>query len=115
MTVEDTVDKQKDMFVYTGIRNAQLILATYLLSRGDDSLLPIVVEDLKEESLSQLIKWRDGLLAVKDRKFFEITDRGYTFEYIDESQKEFLKLFYEKYILSQPEVFKQETWEWFAE
>jgi len=109
MTVEDTVDKQKDMFVYTGIRNAQLILATYLLSQGDDALLPVVVEDLKEESLSQLIKWRDGLLAVKDRKFFEITDRGYTFEYIDENQKEFLKLFYEEYILSQPEVFKQET------
>ena len=109
MTVEDTVDKQKNMFVYTGIRNAQLILATYLLSRGDDILLPIVVEDLKEESLSQLIKWRDGLLAIKDRKFFEITDRGYTFEYIDENQKEYLKLFYEKYILSQPDVFKQET------
>ncbi|MFH2129784.1 MAG: DUF2254 family protein [bacterium] len=108
MAVEDTVDKAKNMFVYTGIRNAQLILATYLLSRGDDSLLPIVVEDLKAETLSQLVKWRDGLLAVKDRKFFEITDRGYTFEYIDENQKEYLKLFYEKYILSQPAVFKQE-------
>jgi len=108
MAVEDTVDKQKDMFVYTGIRNAQLILATYLLSQGDDSLLPIVVEDLKAETLEQLVKWREGLLAVKDRKFFEITDRGYTFEYIDENQKEYLKLFYDKYILSQPEVFKQE-------
>lgn len=109
MAVEDTVNKQKDMFVYTGIRNAQLILATYLLSQGDETLLPIVVEDLKAETLTQLVKWRDGLLAIKDRKFFEITDRGYTFEYIDENQKEFLKLFYEKYILSQPDVFKQES------
>lgn len=108
MAVEDTVDRYKDNFVYTGIRNAQLILATYLLSQGDDELLPIVVEDLKTETLSQLVKWRDGLLAVKDRKFFEITDRGYTFEYIDENQKTYLKLFYEQYILSQPEVFKQE-------
>ncbi len=108
MAVEDTVDKNKDMFVYTGVRNAQLILATYLLSQGDETLLPIVVEDLKAETLTQLVKWRDGLLAIKDRKFFEITDRGYTFEYIDENQKEYLKLFYEKYILSQPEVFKQE-------
>lgn len=109
LTVEDTVDEKKNMFVYSGIRNAQLILATYLLSRGDESLLPIIVEDLKAESLEQLIKWRDSLLAVKDRKFFEITDRGYTFEYIDENQKEFLKLFYEKYILSQPDLFKKET------
>lgn len=109
MAVEDPVDARKDMFVYTGVRNAQLILATYLLSRGDETLLPIVVEDLKAETLSQLVKWRDGLLAVKDQKFFEITDRGYTLEYIDENQKEYLKLFYEKYILSQPDVFKQES------
>jgi hypothetical protein len=106
LALEDTVDR-KNMFVYTGVRNAQLILATYLLSQGDTELLPIVVEDLKNETLAQLIKWRDGLLAVKDRKFFEITDRGYTFEYIDETQKEFLKLFYQQYILSQPEAFKQ--------
>lgn len=108
LQVEDVVDKKKDMFVYTGVRHAQLILATYLLSKGDKELLPIVVDDLKDETLSQLVIWRDGLLAVKDRKFFEVTDRGYAFEYIDENQKGFLKKFYREYILSQPEVFKQE-------
>ncbi len=106
MALEDKVDRKKDMMVYTGVRNAQLILATYLLSKGDKELLPIVVEDLKNETLDQLIKWRDGLLAIEDRKFWEFTDRGYRFEYIDDTQKKFLKLFYDKYILSQPELFR---------
>ncbi len=108
MALEDKVDRKKDMVWYTAVRNAQLILATYLLSKGDKKLLPIVVEDLKSETLTQLIKWRDGLLAITDRRFWEITDRGYTFEYIDENQKNFLNLFYEKYILSQPDMFKNE-------
>ncbi|MBU2510232.1 DUF2254 domain-containing protein [bacterium] len=106
MALEDKVDRKKDMFLYSGVRNAQLILATYLFSKGDTTLIPIVVEDLKSETLNQLKKWRDGLLAIEDRKFWEFTDRGYRFEYIDDVQKKFLKLFYEKYILSQPEMFK---------
>lgn len=106
MALEDKVDRKKDMVWYTAVRNAQLILVTYLLSKGDKELIPIVVEDLKSETLNQLIRWRDDLLAIEDRKFWEFTDRGYRFEYIDETQKKFLKLFYEKYILSQPEVFR---------
>lgn len=107
MALEDKVDRNKDMFLYTGVRNAQLILVSYLLSKGDKALIPMVVEDLKNETVDQLVKWRDGLLAIEDRKFWEFTDRGYRFEYIDDNQKKFLKLFYEKYILSQPELFRQ--------
>ncbi len=106
LELEDKVDKQKDAFAFMGIRKSQLILATYLLSKGDRLLLPIIVEDLKNETLDILVQLRDSLLAVKDKKYWEITDRGYNFEYIDESQKEFLMLFYNQYILSQPEVFK---------
>lgn len=107
MALEDKVDRVRDAFWYTGVRQAQLILVTYLLSKGDKELIPVVVEDLKNETLDQLVKWRDSLLAIEDRKFWEFTDRGYRFEYIDDNQKKFLKLFYEKYILSQPEVFKK--------
>ena len=68
----------------------------------------MVVEDLKNEPLSRLIKWRDMLLSVKDKKFWEVTDRGINFEYIDETQKEFLKVFYDDYILSQKDQFQAE-------
>ncbi len=108
MALEDKVDKRQDMVWYGGVRTAQLILVAYLLSKGDEVLIPIVVEDLKNETLDQLLKWRDSLLAIEDRKFWEFTDRGYRFEYIDETQKTFLKLFYEKYILSQPDVFRKQ-------
>ena len=81
-------------------------MAAYLLSQGDPSLLPIIVEDLKHDTFSFLIQLRDSLLAVKDKKYWEITDRGYNFEYIDEEQKEYLNQFYEEYIISQKEEFK---------
>lgn len=105
MELEDNIDKNKDFFALTGVRKSQLILATYLLSQGDTNLLPIIAEDLKNESFDFLIKLRDMLLAVKDRKYWEITDRGYNFEYIDDNQKEYLKLFYDKYILSNKKDF----------
>jgi hypothetical protein len=106
MEMEDKVDKQKDFFALMGIRKSQLILAAYLKSRGDKSLLPIIVEDLKQDTFSFLIQMRDSLLAVKDKKYWEITDRGYNFEYIDEEQKGYLIQFYEEYIISQKEAFK---------
>lgn len=105
MELEDNIDKEKDFFALSGVRKSQLILATYLLSKGDKDLLPIIAEDLKNESFDFLIKLRDMLLDVKDRKYWEITDRGYNFEYIDDTQKEYLKLFYDKYILSHKEDF----------
>ncbi|MCP4750995.1 MAG: DUF2254 domain-containing protein [Proteobacteria bacterium] len=108
LALEDQVNKQKDPFVYSGIRNAQLILATYLFSQGDRELLPMIIDDLKSETISQLTRWRDGLLAIKERRYIEVTDRGYEFMYIDDTQKKNLVQFYDEYILSQPEVFKQE-------
>lgn len=106
MELEDKVDKQKDIFALMGIRKSQLILAAYLISRGDRSLLPIIVEDFKQDTFSFLIQLRDSLLAVKDKKYWEITDRGYNFEYIDEEQKGYLIQFYEEFIISQKEAFK---------
>lgn len=105
MELEDNIDKKTDVFALSGVRKSQLILATYLLSRGDKDLLPIIAEDLKNESFDFLIKLRNMLLDVKDRKYWEITDRGYNFEYIDDTQKNYLKLFYEKYILPHREDF----------
>ncbi|MCG8338526.1 MAG: DUF2254 domain-containing protein [Proteobacteria bacterium] len=107
MALEDKVDKKRDMVWYDGVRTAQLILVSYLLSKGDGELIPIFVQDLKKDTLKQLLRWRDSLLSIEDRKFWEFTDRGYRFEYIDDNQKAFLKLFYEKYILSQPDEFKK--------
>ncbi len=107
MGLEDKVDKKKDWLALMGVRKSQLILSAYLNSQGEDDLLHLIVEDLKNETYENLIKWRDMLLNVKDKKFWEITDRGINFEYIDEEQKQSLRNFYEKYILSQPEAFKK--------
>ncbi|MDH5560019.1 MAG: DUF2254 domain-containing protein [Deltaproteobacteria bacterium] len=108
MQLEDNIDKKKDMMALTGVRKSQLILAAYLFSKGNEDLVKLVVEDLKNETLERLLKWRDMLLDLKERKFWEITDRGINFEYIDDEQKKYLELFYEKYILPQVDSFRKD-------
>ncbi len=104
--LEDNVDRKKDVFAFTGIRKAQLILATYFYSKGDRELIQLILNDLKSETVEQLTAWRDGLLAVQSRKFWEVTDRGVNLEYIDLEQKKQLKLFYNEFILAHADQFK---------
>jgi len=103
--LEDNVDAKKDLFAFTGVRKAQIILATYLYSRGDRELIYMILDDLRAESVETLVAWRDALLGITNRKFWEITDRGVNMEYIDPEQKKYLARFYEEYILSQPGEF----------
>jgi len=107
MTVEDRVDPQEHFVVYMFVRLAQLQLATFLFSKGDHNLLSIVAKDLENETIQQLTTWRNMLLGYTSRRYQEITARGYQFLYIDENQKKYLNSFFEEYILSQPDKFRQ--------
>jgi len=105
MSLEDNVDAKKDFLAFDAVRKAQLILATYIFSKGETKLLDLVIEDLKSETFEKLLKYRDSLLAVQSKKFWEVTDRGYTFEYMEPDQKEALRQFFEQRIVPQKDVF----------
>lgn len=108
MSLEDNIDASKDFLAFEAIRKAQIILATYIYSQGgDQELTDMVIEDLKTETVEKLIHYRDALLAVKSKKFWEVTDRGYTFEYMEPEQKEWLGKFFEAFILSKKDYFQQ--------
>lgn len=107
LSLEDNVDPKKDFLAFDAIRKAQLILSTYMYSKGEVALIGLVIEDLKSETLEKLHHYRNALLAVKSKKFWEVTDRGYTFEYMEPDQKEWLGRFFEEYILPQQHLFKQ--------
>ncbi|MGK0289640.1 MAG: hypothetical protein ACI86H_001086 [bacterium] len=108
LTVDDDLDPVKDKAVHKGVRKAQLIFAAYLMSKGDRVYVAKILEDLrKTDTFNQLISFRDELLAVKDKKFWEVTDRGINFEYIDTTQKSALCEFYDEFIISDPEQFKK--------
>ena len=99
LQVDDILDPEKDVLAYKGVRKSQLILASYLMSKGDRMLVQRIAEDLKTDSKENLIQLRDELLMVKDKKFWEITDRGINIEYIDNEQKNFLRQFYTEFLL----------------
>jgi len=105
MSLEDNMDPQKDFLAFDAVRKAQLILATYIFSSGDTKLVNLVIEDLKSETYEKLLKYRDSLLSVTSKKFWEVTDRGYTFEYMEPEQKKALQLFFEQFVIPQKDVF----------
>ncbi|MDT8445702.1 MAG: DUF2254 family protein [bacterium] len=108
MSLEDNIDATKDFLAFEAIRKSQIILATYIYSKGgDQKLIDMVIDDLSSETVDKLIYYRDALLAVKSKKFWEVTDRGYTFEYMEPEQKEWLGKFFDAFILSQKAFFKQ--------
>ncbi|MDX2471025.1 MAG: DUF2254 family protein [SAR324 cluster bacterium] len=106
LSLEDKVDRTKDAFAFAGIRKAQIILATNLYSKGANHLVEMIIKDLRVETLEQLLIWRDALMAVVSKKFWEVTDRGVNMEYIDPEQKEYLVKFYDQHILAKPELFQ---------
>lgn len=107
LEVDDVLNPAKDFNALKGVRKSQLILAAYLTSKGDVELVEKIVKDFKrQESFKNLIQFRDELLSITDKKFWEVTDRGINFEYIDTTQKSYLCEFYETFILPYKEEFQ---------
>ena len=97
LEVDDTPATQSNEFELRSVRKAQLMFASFLLSKGDREIVVKIFEDMKEEPEERMEAIRTEMLAVTDRKFWEVTDRGVDFFYMDSEQKKFLNLFYEQY------------------
>ncbi len=78
-----------------GVRKAQLKLASYFLLKGDESFAREVWADMKDERPERLASIRDELLNVESREFWEVSDRGANFDYLEPKQKEQLIRFFE--------------------
>lgn len=77
-----------------GVRKAQLKLATYYLEAGAESLAKRVWEDMAGEEVSRMRSIRDELLAIESKDFWEVSDRGGNFDYLEPARKEQLKVFF---------------------
>ncbi len=78
-----------------GVRKAQLKLASYFLLQGDETFAREVWTDMKDERPERLASIRDELLGVESREFWEVSDRGANFDYLEPRQKETLLQFFE--------------------
>ena len=70
-----------------GVRKAQVKLATYYLVHGDEASARQVYRDMESERRERLASIRDELLSVKSKDFWEISDRGVNFDFLDRERK----------------------------
>jgi hypothetical protein len=71
-----------------GVRKAQVKLATFYLAHDAEEPAQRIAADLRGEKPERLDSIRSELVAVSDREFWEVTDRGVNFDYLDEARKE---------------------------
>jgi len=77
-----------------GVRKAQLKLATYYLESGSETLAKLVWEDMRNENVIRMRSIRDELLSIESKEFWEVSDRGGNFDYLEPGRKEMLKVFF---------------------
>jgi len=86
-----TVDREGENDVQEtslrGVRKAQVKLATHYLRHGAEPLARLVFDDMARESRERLASIRDELMAVRSSEFWEISDRGVNFDFLDAERK----------------------------
>ncbi|MDH4247641.1 MAG: hypothetical protein OEW39_07480, partial [Deltaproteobacteria bacterium] len=98
LEVDDNPATQANEFDLRSVRKAQLMFASYLISKGDEVLVQKIIKDIKVEPKDRMSIIHKEMMGVKERKFWEVTDRGVDFFYMDETQKHWLDELFVRYI-----------------
>jgi hypothetical protein len=77
-----------------GVRKAQVKLAAYYLTVGEQEKARRIREDMENEPRDRLRAIRDELDRVESKDFWEIIDRGRNFEYMPAEQKRHMREFF---------------------
>jgi hypothetical protein len=77
-----------------GVRKAQIKLATYYLLKGESEMARAIFEDMRGEQSCRLESIRAEIEAIISRDFWEISDRGVNFDYLEPSRRAMLGTFF---------------------
>jgi hypothetical protein len=77
-----------------GVRKAQVRLATCYLVSGDRLLARRIFEDMRHEDPSRLTGIRDEISSITERDYWEISDRGINFDYLEPARRAQLQTFF---------------------
>lgn len=77
-----------------GVRRAQSILGAFFLHRDAIALAEQIRFDMRDEPASRLRKIRDDILTVDERKFWEVTDRGFNFDWVPGEMRHHITSFF---------------------
>jgi hypothetical protein len=89
--VSDTGEEEQAL---RGVRKAQIRLGTFYLANGAPHHADRIAADMRNEKPERLASIRAELLAVTDGEFWEITDRGVNFDYLEQRRREKLDDFF---------------------
>ncbi len=95
LTLDQPSERKSEEVALIGVRKAQSILGAFFLSNGNAEYADLIRRDMRHENSARLTAIRDEILAVKERKFWEITDRGHNFDYVDDSLRPKIGEFFE--------------------
>ncbi|HEX7500624.1 MAG TPA: DUF2254 domain-containing protein, partial [Polyangia bacterium] len=71
-----------------GVRKAQVKLATFYMSKNALLHAERICADLRGEKPERMASIRAELVSVNEKQFWEVTDRGVNFDYLEPSRKE---------------------------
>ena len=77
-----------------GVRKAQIKLATYYLTHGEEALARTIYEDMQNELAGRMISIQKELLSIESPDFWEVSDRGVNFDYLEPERKAVLDTFF---------------------
>ena len=95
LEVDKEAETTTDEKALRGVRKAQVKLATYYLVHGADGHAQRICDDMRSESPERLASIRAEMLRIHAKDFWEVTDRGVNFDYLDEARREKLDLFFD--------------------
>ena len=94
LSVDQDAETEAQEKTLRGVRKAQLKLATYYLSVGDEDRARAIHADMKDERPERLRSIREELLRIETPDFWEVIDRGTNFDYLPPERKAQLAVFF---------------------
>jgi hypothetical protein len=95
LEVDKEAETSSEERTLRGVRKAQVKLAAYYLLRGAESQARIIFRDMVHELPARLASIRSELLGISAKEFWEVTDRGTNFDYLDDARKATLDRFFD--------------------
>ena len=95
LEIDKEAEDQAQERALRGIRKAQAKLAAYYLLREMTAPARRIFNDMALEATDRLRSIRDELLSVTSKDFWEVTDRGTNFDYVDDVRKAHLRQFFD--------------------
>jgi hypothetical protein len=102
LEVDKEAETSSEEKTLRGVRKAQVKLAAFYLLRGARREARIIHRDMRHELPARLASIRTELLGISSKDFWEVTDRGVNFDFLDDARKATLGEFFDWFAAEEP-------------